>query len=279
MRTAGAPSPSSTLPRSRRDAAAARDAAHRPGAGGPGGTARAAAARRTGDRRSGDVRQPDPRPGARDSSRRDLRSADPPAGRAASPTHSLVYISCIPRTRGFCSKAFDVAVPMGSLGRLYRNRPTDFPGTPYLRPGAAAREQWAERLGPRAASGLRIGLTWRGGTAAHRHGGAGRSPWLRLAPVLALPDCEFVSLQYGDPGAEVAAINAGLANPVRLFPPAEIEDFEPLAALIGTLDVVVSVQTRGGAPSRARWGRTAWRSCRPSLSGAIRRGGARAAQA
>ncbi|MEO8113808.1 MAG: hypothetical protein ABI655_05475, partial [Phenylobacterium sp.] len=54
---------------------------------------------------------------------------------------------------------------------------------------------------------------------------------------------EYVSLQYGDPHEEVAAFNAGRRNPIRSFPPAEIEDFEDLAGLIQNLDLVVAVQT------------------------------------
>src|SRR5439155_351372 len=56
-------------------------------------------------------------------------------------------------------------------------------------------------------------------------------------------DCEFVALQYGDVEAEVAAASAALGRPIRVFPRAEIDDFEELAALVQGLDVVVSVQT------------------------------------
>jgi ADP-heptose:LPS heptosyltransferase len=61
----------------------------------------------------------------------------------------------------------------------------------------------------------------------------------QLAPVLDLAHCEFVSLQYGDVTAELAAAPVS----IRAFPAAEIDDFEELAALAGELDVVVSVQT------------------------------------
>jgi tetratricopeptide (TPR) repeat protein len=135
----------------------------------------------------------------------------------------------------------EVVVPIGDLARLYRNRLEDFPGAPYLSARAEVRERWAERLGPKTAA-LRVGLSWRGGTAAT--GGEDRSIALAdLRPLLDLPDCEFVSLQYGDPAAEVAAVNASLARPIRLFAPAEIADFEELAGLVQGLDLVVSVQT------------------------------------
>lgn len=135
----------------------------------------------------------------------------------------------------------EVVLPIGGLARLYRNRLEDFPGTPYLAARPQVRERWAERLGPKAAA-LRVGISWRGGTAAT--GGEDRSiPLEAVTPLLALADCEFVSLQYGDPAPEVAAVNARLARPVRLFAPDEIADFEELAGLVQSLDLVVSVQT------------------------------------
>jgi tetratricopeptide (TPR) repeat protein len=136
---------------------------------------------------------------------------------------------------------YDRIVPMADPARLLRARREDFPGRPYLAPRAEVRERWAAKLGPRPA-GLRIGLSWRGGgptTNARR-----RSLRLEeLGPLLDLPDCEFVSLQYGDVDAEAAAASAALGRPIRMFPKAEIDDFEQLAGLLETLDVVVSVQT------------------------------------
>jgi hypothetical protein len=156
------------------------------------------------------------------------------------------------------SDAIDKVVAMGSLAAAFRRDATDFPGTPYLAPQPQVVARWAERLGP--AKGRRIGLSWRGGAATTRR--AARSlPLAELAPVLALPACEFVSLQYGDVEGELAA------HPqVRAFPARDIDDFEDLAGLVANLDAVVSVQTAlvhlcgaMGArclallPSRAEW--------------------------
>ena len=88
---------------------------------------------------------------------------------------------------------------------------------------------------------LRVGLAWRGGTKETRQ--ALRSFELkRLQPVLACEGCDFVSLQYGDPGPEVAAVTDALGVPIRLFPREEIDDFDDLAGLVASLDVVVTVQ-------------------------------------
>lgn len=136
---------------------------------------------------------------------------------------------------------YDRVVPIGSLGRLFRNSRADFPGRAYLRAPDAIRDAWLDRLGPSPAR-LRVGLSWRGGTPSTGQGD--RSIALSdLRPLLDLPDCEFVSLQYGDVREDVAAANAGLARPIRLFPAHEIDDFEDLAGLVQALDVVVTVQT------------------------------------
>jgi hypothetical protein len=146
-----------------------------------------------------------------------------------------------PKDAKIDTDVIDTLVAMGSLGSALRRDAGAFPGTPYLRARPEVREAWAARLGPRSRR-LRIGISWRGGVAATRT--HARSLALgRLAPVLDLADCEFVSLQYGDVAAEVAAFNAGRDNPVRVFPREDIDDFEDLAGLVANLDLVVSVQT------------------------------------
>jgi hypothetical protein len=133
------------------------------------------------------------------------------------------------------AEAVDVVIAMGSLGGAFRREAGAFPGTPYLAPRPEVVARWAERLGPRR--GRRIGLSWRGGAPVTRR--SARSLQLPdLTPIMALPGCEFVSLQYGEVADEVAAFPQ-----LRAFPRAEIDDFEELAGLVANLDAVVSVQT------------------------------------
>ena len=154
---------------------------------------------------------------------------------------SFPTVDFIPPRPSLRIGAFDKVVALGSLPRAFRNRLEDFPGAPYLRPRDEAVEHWTSRLGPKTTR-LRVGLSWRGGT--DKTSGQKRSIELeQLRPLLERDDCEFVSLQYGDVEAEVAAFNATLARPIRVFPKDEIEDFEPLAGLVLGLDLVVSVQT------------------------------------
>ncbi|WP_374467891.1 tetratricopeptide repeat protein [Phenylobacterium sp.] len=135
----------------------------------------------------------------------------------------------------------DLVLAIGSLGRLFRLTPADFPGRPYLSPSEPARRAWAERLGPRRGR-LRIGVSWRGGLAST--GRSARSLELaQLAPLLDLPDCEFVSLQYGEVAEELAQVNAGRGIPIVAPAPDTVSDFDDLAAAVLAMDLVVSVQT------------------------------------
>ena len=140
----------------------------------------------------------------------------------------------------FDGTKYDAVFGIGSLGHAYRQHRAAFPATPYLAPSPAIAAAWAARLGPRDGR-LRVGISWRGGTADTR--AEQRSLTLaQCQPLFALPNCDFVSLQYGEVADEIAAFNASLTCPIRHFPRAETEDFEDLAGLIAALDLVVSVQ-------------------------------------
>ncbi|MCR5880411.1 tetratricopeptide repeat protein [Phenylobacterium sp. J367] len=136
---------------------------------------------------------------------------------------------------------FDLFVPLGGLAAAFRPTRDAFPGRPFLRPRDPVRERWRDRLGPPDGR-LRVGISWRGGMPHTRR--AARSLTLPdLAPILDQPGCAFVSLQYGNVAAELAAFNAGRERPIAAFPRADIDDFEDLAALVLELDLVVTVQT------------------------------------
>jgi tetratricopeptide (TPR) repeat protein len=154
---------------------------------------------------------------------------------------SFPDIENLDSTHGLSAKRFDKFVAMGSLGYAFRNDIADFPRTPYLHARPSLRAEWARRLGPKTTP-LRIGISWRGGSEATYSGARSMSLDL-LAPIIARDDVECVNLQYGDVAAEVEAFNATLKRPIRLFPREDIDPFEPLAALVQNLDMVVSVQT------------------------------------
>jgi tetratricopeptide (TPR) repeat protein len=149
----------------------------------------------------------------------------------------------------------DYQVYMGTLPVLLRNRWSDFPAHQgYLRADPERVAYWKARLaalGP----GRKIGLSWRGGTADTRR--AMRSISLeRLLPLLQVPGCRFVSLQYGDAEDEVAQFSARSGVPLAHWQQA-IDDYDETAALVEALDLTVSVCTSiihlAGALGRPVW--------------------------
>jgi len=150
---------------------------------------------------------------------------------------------------------FDCWIPAGSLPRFRRRGPEDFPQHQgYLCADPARVAWWKTRLdalGP----GLKVGLSWRGGTAVTR--ASVRSLTLdQLAPVLTTSGVHFVSVQYGRHDAEIAGFSASHGISIQHWQEA-IDDYDETAALVSALDLVVSVCTAvvnlGGALSRPVW--------------------------
>lgn len=149
----------------------------------------------------------------------------------------------------------DYRARLGDLPRMLRNADAEFPvHSGYLVPDAVQVAAWRARLaalGP----GLKVGLSWRGGTPGT--GQTMRSLTLdSLLPILNLPRAHFISLQYGDVGAEIAALKARhgvvLHDWVRLN-----ADMDGVAALTASLDLVITVCTTAVHLSGAL-GKPAW---------------------
>ena len=138
---------------------------------------------------------------------------------------------------------------------MLRNRQEDFPRHGgYLRAAPDRTAAWKARLaalGP----GLKVGLSWQGGTQLSRS--ALRSLTLdRLLPVLRVDGVHFVDLQYTDTARERAALERERGISVVHWPEA-ITDYDETAALVAALDLVVSVCTAvvhlTGALGRPAW--------------------------
>jgi hypothetical protein len=148
----------------------------------------------------------------------------------------------------------DYQVSICGLPGVFRTRAEDFPQHGgYLKADAAKVARWRaelEQLGP----GLKIGLSWRGGTASTRR--RLRSIALRdLSAILGTPGCRFVSLQYGDCASEIEQARAeGVA---LAHWQTAIDDYDETAALCTALDLTVSVCTAvihlNGALGRPVW--------------------------
>lgn len=136
--------------------------------------------------------------------------------------------------------AAEYKVPCGDLPLHFRQSLEAFPRRDaYLYADTEAVERWQGVLG-QLGSGLKIGISWRGGT--ERTGQAYRSIDLeRWHAVLSIPGTHFVSLQYGECEADLAyASNLGLQ--IHHWPDA-IADYDETAALVCALDCVITVTT------------------------------------
>lgn len=150
---------------------------------------------------------------------------------------------------------FDYRARCGDLPGFLRNRENDFPQHDgYLRIDPARAAEWGRQLaalGP----GLKIGISWRGGTPAT--GAKLRSVALeKLLPLLTLPRAHYVSLQYGKPEAELAAFCRQHGVIIREWASAD-GALDNVAALISSLDLVITVCTTAAHLSGAL-GKEAW---------------------
>lgn len=156
---------------------------------------------------------------------------------------SATVIGCdheyIPRWLPTAPK-IDFQIPMGSLPRLFRKSAGSFPQHHgYLRPDPIIVSKWQGRLA-NLAPGLRVAISWRGGTAKTRMFSRSISPEL-WAPILHTPDVQFISLQYGKCTEDVEILQE-IAGPNRMHHWQEaIDDFEETAGLLMNIDLVITV--------------------------------------
>jgi ADP-heptose:LPS heptosyltransferase len=88
---------------------------------------------------------------------------------------------------------------------------------------------------------MKIGLSWQGGTVATRR--VLRSiPLQDLALLLEVEGCHFVNLQYGDTLDDRVRAEHATGRTLHHWPEA-IDDLDQCAALISSLDLVISVCT------------------------------------
>jgi tetratricopeptide (TPR) repeat protein len=162
------------------------------------------------------------------------------------------------------SGEFDAHCLSGSLCREYRQKPEDFPRKGFLVPDPQRQIQWRALLD--TLPGRKVGISWAGGLPNTFSGR--RSFNLRgLEPLLKTPGITWVSLQYRDAEAEIAAMQERGIN-IHHWERAVGKgvDYDETAALVSELDCVVSVCTAvvhlSGAlgkkclvlaPSKPRW--------------------------
>lgn len=142
----------------------------------------------------------------------------------------------LPRIHYQCA-AFNLPVGFGTDAMTIPS------ASPYLRSDPARVALWRRRLKPMK-SRMRVGLVWSGGRRTAVDYKRSLDPRL-MAPIFAVPDIAFVSLQPGGHCDGVLDIESGLT------------DFAATAALIDVLDLVITVDTAvahlAGALGKPTW--------------------------
>ncbi len=157
--------------------------------------------------------------------------------------------------RGEALPDHDLHCPMMSLPLALRTTLDTVPAAaPYLHADAERSAGWQRRLAATDHEGPRVGVLW----AGNAHGTKPRLalldrrrsiPPARLAPIFAVPGVRFFGLQKDGPDAPAG------------FPLTEVmgemDDFADTAALVGTLDLVIAVDSAvahlAGALDRPVW--------------------------
>jgi tetratricopeptide (TPR) repeat protein len=127
---------------------------------------------------------------------------------------------------------YDLWVDMMSLPGLFATRSDSIPASGgYLRPEPARQLGWPAPLPDRPA----VGIVW-AGNMAHHNDRRRSLPPAALSALLAVPGIDWISLQVGPRSGECVCHEVADQS-------SRLIDFDDTAALIGTLDLVIAVDT------------------------------------
>jgi hypothetical protein len=153
--------------------------------------------------------------------------------------------------KGEALPAFDVQAPLMSLPHIFGTHASTIPGdVPYLAADPALGATWGERL--QAWARPRVGLVW-AGNPRHENDANRSMPAAAFAPLLEKQSVSLFSLQVGASDADKAWLDHTRVH--DLAP--HLSDFADTAAVLGHLDLVISVDTAvahlAGALGRPLW--------------------------
>jgi Tfp pilus assembly protein PilF len=129
----------------------------------------------------------------------------------------------------------DVHRPITQLPCVARiTSAADIPAAPYLRADPDRVSAWRARLDPNVRN---IGIVWHGNTGNTRERWRA-APLAHWAPLAAVPNARFHSLQFDATAAELAEAPFPIAPANRM-----IDDMDDMAAAMTALDAIITVDT------------------------------------
>jgi tetratricopeptide (TPR) repeat protein len=134
----------------------------------------------------------------------------------------------------------DYRLAMGSLGRHFRRKDSDFPKTPYIKADPEKAAYWKAELDK--LPGRKIGISWVGGSKYTRTD-LRSIPLPLWEPIAQTENVSLVSLQYHKWAGEEASRMGNLWNkPVHHWQDA-IDSYDETAGLLAGLDLVITINT------------------------------------
>lgn len=183
-------------------------------------------------------------------------SAIPDVLKAQATAGGRLIIDCDKRVQGLFRRSFPGATvhgtrwekqltwPEGDRGitasisafevlKFFRNKPEDFPGTPYLKACRERTKMWRALHAGKPT----IGIAWTGGTWKNA-GSFRKLPLDQWQPIFDAVDANWVSLQYKDASEDIKGTQ------VKQYPWATLsKDYDDTAALVASCDLVIAMQT------------------------------------
>lgn len=135
----------------------------------------------------------------------------------------------------------DASISVMELGKMFRLKDEDFPGTPYLTPDPERVTMWRALFATKKKPV--IGIAWSGGVPQT---GMKFRQWSLddLLPLFKAIDAHWVSLQYRDAQQEIEAFKAKHNVDIKQYPHATLtKDYDDTAGIVGACDMVICMQT------------------------------------
>lgn len=137
-------------------------------------------------------------------------------------------------------RSIDYYAAIGSLMHYFRTEPDSFPAhSGYLRAGEERIAYWNRCVSKLPSGNLRVGIAWQGGLV--RTGKLQRSmPLLDWWMLLGKPDITWISLQHRCDEKELNEFTEKFGVPIHFWPES-VDDLDETAAMISSLDLVITV--------------------------------------